>query len=740
MRFSRHLAGLILSLSMLALPSFAAAQFVSLTEGTPASQDFDGLAASGTSSALPNGWYLKEGGSNANASYAADDGNANAGNTYSYGASGSGERAFGMLRSGNLQPLIGARLRNDSTLTVSEIAIAYTGEQWRLGASGRTDTLVFQYSLDAGSLDDGSASWTQVGELGFSSPVSSGTVGPRDGNAATNRSARAGTIAGLALAPGGGLWVRWTDTDISGAEDGLAIDDVSFTIGGNPPLDLPPSVTATTPPDQAPEVAPGATLALSFSEAVTLTQPWFSLECSLSGSHTGSASGGPQHYSLQPAPAFSSGDDCVWTLFAAAVTDLDGSPDPMLADHVVNFHVVDPALVAPTLVSSQPADGASGVALASDVRLYFSQPVVTDDAFALSCAGSPLGLIETGAGAERTLTPDTLLPAGAHCVFTIFAAAVENTSGVPMAANLTIGFDVASDSVGSYYDAVNASSPEQLRCSLHLLIRGHTAYPYSGAGTNAWTILELAQADPNDPDKILDVYRNRLYRRGSDRAGGGGGGLKYNREHTWPNSLGFPGATGNLGLPNAPYTDTHMLWLSDEQWNADRGNKPYAFCPSGCGERPTEFNGGVGGGSGTYPGNSNWVNGSSFEVWNHRKGDMARAVMYMAIRYEGGVDSASGQNEPDLELTNERALIVPRNDYSQPAYMGILNDLLAWHQADPPDAEERARDEVIFSFQGNRNPFVDHPEWASLALFQSGQPAVCEPGGGDRIFADDFDS
>lgn len=129
MRFSRHLAGLILSLSMLALPSFAAAQFVSLTEGTPASQNFDSLAASGTSSSLPNGWYLKEGGSNANSSYVADDGNANAGNTYSYGASGSGERAFGMLRSGNLQPLIGARLRNDSTLTVSEIAIAYTGEQ-----------------------------------------------------------------------------------------------------------------------------------------------------------------------------------------------------------------------------------------------------------------------------------------------------------------------------------------------------------------------------------------------------------------------------------------------------------------------------------------------------------------------------------------------------------------------------------------------------------------------------------
>src|SRR3546814_20201582 len=78
-------------------------------------------------------------------------------------------------------------------------------------------------------------------------------------------------------------------------------------------------------------------------------------------------------------------------------------------------------------------------------------------------------------------------------------------------------------------------------------------------------------------------------------------------------------------------------------------------------------------------------NGGSFEPWDARKGDMARAVMYMAIRYEGGRDAHTDQSEPDLELTDNRSLIVKTS--GSPAYMGLLSTLLAWHQADPPDAE-----------------------------------------------------
>jgi endonuclease I len=735
-----------LSLLLLGAALPAAAQYVPLVGGAPATQTFDTLASSGTGTALPDGWYFLETGNNANTTYAADDGSANAGNTYSYGATGSSERALGSLRSGSLVPTIGARLRNDSGAALAEIAVSYTGEQWRLGGTGRTDRLQFQYSLDATSLGDTAAMWTDVPALDFSSPVSSGAIGKLDGNLAANRSAVSGLITSLNLAPSASVWVRWVDVDVAGADDGLAIDDVSFAVAGDPPVDVPPTVVAIWPANGMTNVGLSAVLSVTFSEPVTVTAPWFTLNCATSGSHTATVSGGPGAYSLTPTPAFAANESCTWTILARGVVDQDGTPDPLGADYTVTFTTTDPATTPPTVVSTQPANGASNVAVGSDVRVTFSEAVTTTNAFSLACGATSITLAETGTGANRTLTPDTVLPAGASCTFKITASGVRNSADVAMAADYTTTFGVASGSVGDYYGRVNTTSPDQLRCSLHTVIRGHTAYPYSGSGTNTWTILELAQASPSNPGKIIDVYRNRLYTTGSDRAGTGSG-ITYNREHTWPNSLGFPSATGNLGKPNAPYTDGHMLYLSDTQWNADRGNKPYANCASNCGERATEANGGYGGGSGTYPGNSNWVrtpdgNQGSFETWGHRKGDVARAVMYMAIRYEGGVDPTSGQNEPDLELTDDRSKIVQSNDYSRKAYMGLLADLLAWHQADPPDDEERARDEVVYSFQGNRNPFVDHPEWATRALFESVTPTTCElnqPADPDLIFKNGFE-
>lgn len=386
----------------------------------------------------------------------------------------------------------------------------------------------------------------------------------------------------------------------------------------------------------------------------------------------------------------------------------------------------------PAITSTVPADNATGVASASDLAVNFSESVtLAAGAFALQCSQSgAVALTHATSGSAFTLSTGTALRSGETCALTVTASKVTDAGGATPAGNTVIDFTVATAGGTGYYSRVNTSSASQLRCSLHATIRGHTAYPYSGGTTNTWSILEIADEDPNNPGRILDAYRNRSYLKVTDRAGSGTG-LKYNREHTWPNSLGFGSTTGDLGLPYAPYTDTHMLYLTDAQWNADRGNKPYADCPAsgGCGERVTENNNGVGGGSGVYPGYSNWVKGpdgnaGSFQVWGPRRGDMARAILYMAIRYEGGRDPNTNQSEPDLELTNDRSKIVITS--ASPAYMGLLSTLLAWHQADPPNAAERARNEVIYSFQGNRNPFIDHPEWATTALFTSAKPASCQ--------------
>ncbi|WP_312709721.1 endonuclease [Stenotrophomonas sp.] len=397
----------------------------------------------------------------------------------------------------------------------------------------------------------------------------------------------------------------------------------------------------------------------------------------------------------------------------------------------------------PSVSTTIPAQGSSTFPAAADLEVVFSETVnLASGAFALSCGTSgSVPLTYPGSGKTVKLSTNTALVAGEACRFDIRASRITDSQGAHPAADSRIAFTVASTTGNpdpgnpgnpgtpeGYYSKVNTSSPSQLRCSLHETIKGHTAYPYSGSGTSTWTILEIADEDPNNSGKILDAYRNHSYTKVSSRAGTGSG-LTYNREHTWPNSLGFASTTGDKGLPYAPYTDTHMLYLTDAQWNADRGNKPFGKCDANCGERATEANNGQGGGSGGYPGNSNWVrtpdgNTGTFEVWGQRKGDMARAVMYMAIRYEGGKDAATGQSEPDLELTDDRSKIVKTS--SSPAYMGLLSTLIDWHLADPPSDAERARNDVIYSFQGNRNPFIDHPEWATPALFTSAKPATCQ--------------
>lgn len=190
-----------------------------------ATQDFSGLASSGTFSTLSAGWYVNESGYNANGTFTANNGSTSAGDIYSFGTNT--DRALGTIGDDNVAPTIGTQLVNNTGETITSIAIQYTGEQWRLGATGRADRLDFQYSTDATSLTTGT--WTDVNSLDFSSPITTGTVGELDGNSPNNRTVIRGSISGITITGNASIWIRWADADIAGAEDGLAIDDVIIT-------------------------------------------------------------------------------------------------------------------------------------------------------------------------------------------------------------------------------------------------------------------------------------------------------------------------------------------------------------------------------------------------------------------------------------------------------------------------------------------------------------------------------
>jgi hypothetical protein len=204
------------------------AQCISLTtSGSAYTQNFNSLASSGTSSTLPAGWFMLETGTNANTTYSAGTGSSNTGDTYSFGSTTAPtDRALGGLRSGSLVPLFGACFTNNTGAAITSLAVSYFGEEWRLGTAGRTDQLNFEYSVNATALNTGT--WSGVSALNFITPDTT-TVGAKDGNSAGERTSLSSTISSLSVANGATFWIRWSDVDATGADDGLAVDDFSLT-------------------------------------------------------------------------------------------------------------------------------------------------------------------------------------------------------------------------------------------------------------------------------------------------------------------------------------------------------------------------------------------------------------------------------------------------------------------------------------------------------------------------------
>ncbi|MCF6524691.1 endonuclease I family protein [Streptomyces sp. JJ36] len=220
----------------------------------------------------------------------------------------------------------------------------------------------------------------------------------------------------------------------------------------------------------------------------------------------------------------------------------------------------------------------------------------------------------------------------------------------------------------SYYqDALGKTGPA-LADALHTIVSDQRTLSYS----QVWDALQVTDEDPADPDNVILLYSGTS--RDKDRHGGDQD--DWNREHVWAKSH------GDFGTAPGPGTDVHHLRPTDVTVNGTRGNKDFDLGGSPVDEAPESR-----------------TDDDSFEPRDAVKGDVARMVFYMAVRYEGGDGFA------DLEL-NDRV-----GNGSQPL-LGRLSVLKAWHEQDPPDAFEQRRNDLIHErFQENRNPFIDHPEW-----------------------------
>ena len=274
-----------------------------------------------------------------------------------------------------------------------------------------------------------------------------------------------------------------------------------------------------------------------------------------------------------------------------------------------------------------------------------------------------------------------------------------------------------------YYLDIGQTNQQTLRESLHEIIDDHRVFSYTHNTTpnddnhrvDTWDIIVLADAHPISPSQVLDIYLNDTFAR---QYRGTTIDPRYDREHSWPKSLGFPDMTTR----NPAYSDCHHLFAAYSSYNGSRSNKPYGEREMDAERRRTTIENLNRGGSLTNePYTSNYSFSDVWQTWIGRRGDVARAMFYMDVRYEG--DTHDGTGEPNLVLTDTIENISQRDVWETggQAYMGLLSVLLRWHQQDPVDDMERRRNTIVYLFQGNRNPFIDHPEWVSTVFGAGGQ-------------------
>ena len=127
--------------------------------------------------------------------------------------------------------------------------------------------------------------------------------------------------------------IRVITTNAGGSDEWVGVDAIAVTGA----VDAAPTVSATIPLNGATGVVRNANIALAFSEPVTVTDPWYTISCPVSGTHAATQSGGPSSYMLDPLVDFAAGETCTVTIAASGVSDVDGSPTPMASNFVFSF-------------------------------------------------------------------------------------------------------------------------------------------------------------------------------------------------------------------------------------------------------------------------------------------------------------------------------------------------------------------------------------------------------------------
>lgn len=229
-----------------------------------------------------------------------------------------------------------------------------------------------------------------------------------------------------------------------------------------------------------------------------------------------------------------------------------------------------------------------------------------------------------------------------------------------------------------YYATAEGKTRTALLAALNDIIDEHRVLGYTFARDSLYANVD----DPDNDDVIIDIYVGRAASGVNSRSTAFT--ADFNAEHSWPQSKG--------ANEDPAMSDLNILFSADAAANGQRSNYPFG-----------EVKGTIIWTSPAVPGSNEesrlgYANESSgvlvFEPRASKRGDIARAILYFYVRYQP-------EPTPSFTLSNfniEKAILV------------------TWSQEDPPDAFERARNNLVYRAQGNRNPFIDRPDFAPVLL------------------------
>ncbi len=730
----------------LLLGSAAFSQLSITATGTAFTENFDGMGSTATAS-LPTSFKMGTDWATGAAATTLAAGTTGAGSLT--GTSGGGfynfangvtasatDRAPGFLNSGSYTSprSVIVRLTNNTGTTITSLSINFDYEKYRSG------TRAFDWSFFHGSAS-APATAEATGNQNYPGDVANTTIF----NPPTTTS-KSVTLSSLSIANGSDYYLRWTLTGVGGSSNGQAmgIDNFSVTANGGGPVCSEPASQPTvliltpTPTSISGSFTASAPVADDYvairSTSNTLTVLPADGTIYTAGQIIGNgvvvASGASTTFTdagLTPSTTY------YYFVFANNNDNCSGGPNYNVTVNAGqnNASAATPAL--PACVA--PAAAPSGLVLtplstsisgsftaAAGANRYLVVRSLANTLSATPSSGTTYapgqifgGGIIVSYGAGSTFA-STGLTASTQYYFFVFAASGECT-GEPVYFNTSLD-GVSTTTAGGggipigYYDPATGLSCAPLKTALYNIVRPTVANPspdYDGICI-MYPTTDFRRSDDNLRDIIWDMY--------SDNPGAGNAepyefeycvdvdgctgncspspapnntpipgtaeGLLYNREHSFPRSW-FGGAVEPMN------SDAMHIFPTDKEVNAQRGSWPYGETTT---PTWTSLNGSKLGPS-TFPG----YTGTVFEPINEYKGDFARAQFYMATAYENLVAGWPGS-------------ILNGSSY-QTFDDWYLQLLYKWHVQDPVNAKEIDRNNAVYVLQGNRNPFVDHPEYVA---------------------------